>query len=155
MGANRRARWTRVTDPASPVIPIELLLFGAWGITAPYLGRAIGLVVDTTSLVEVVDHVIPGAAVLVVAMVAIITGRRWFVTSMVVVAAGMWMTATHLPLLVEAVHGQADMGASLFHMLPGVVILLIGVVASIVDARLEAAARLHGAAQTEHGDAER
>ncbi|MDQ6846700.1 MAG: hypothetical protein M3019_03830 [Candidatus Dormibacteraeota bacterium] len=121
----------------SIVIPVELFLFGALGMAAPYLGRPLGLVVDVRPVTEVVDHVIPGAAVVAVALAAIVTGRRWFVACMVVVAAGLWMTASHLPLLLQAGNGQADLGAAVFHAAPGMVILVLGSVASVVDARAE------------------
>lgn len=122
---------------SSVVIPVELLLFGALGMAAPYLGRPFGLVLDVRPITEVIDHVVPGAAVVAVALTAIVTGRRWFVASMAVLAAGLWMTASHLPLLVQAGNGQADLAAALFHTAPGVVILVLGSVASVVDARAE------------------
>ena len=44
------------------------------------------------------------------------------------VLAGLWMTATHLPLIVQARNGEAPWGASLYHSIPGFVVLLFGVV---------------------------
>lgn len=125
----------------SPVIAIELLLFGALGMAAPYVARPLGLVLDVRPIVEIVDHLLPGGAVVVAAILSVVTARRWFLVSMVVVAAGLWMTASHLPLLVQAGNGEADLAAAVFHTVPGMVILVLGVIASVVDARTEESER--------------
>lgn len=137
MGERPQPRWRATVSASSMVLPVELLLFGALGMVVPYLGRPLGLVLDVRPVAEVVDHVIPGGAVVVAAILSIVTGRRWFVVSMVVVAAGLWMTATHLPLLVQAANGDADLAAAVFHTVPGIVILALGVIASVVDAGAE------------------
>lgn len=118
----------------SPLISVELLLFGTWGILVPYLGRPAGFVVDTRPINEVVDHVIPGIVVVAVAASYLVLRRRTFAGSLAVVAAGIWMTATHIPLLKQAADGQASMQAALWHSIPGMVILALGVIAGVVDA---------------------
>lgn len=126
--------WARAMGPRSPLLAVEMLLFGAWGLVVPYAGRPLGLTVNTLPGIEVVDHVIPGAAVVVVAGVALFRRRRTLFTSLVATAAGGWMTATHVPLLRQAAKGQESMGAALWHSLPGMVLLAIGLLATVVDA---------------------
>ncbi|GAC1337686.1 MAG: hypothetical protein NVSMB29_02380 [Candidatus Dormibacteria bacterium] len=121
--------------PRSPIIAVELLLFGLWGLTAPYLGRVLGLDVDTAATAEIADHVVPGLAVLVVAATALSSGRRTRGGSLLVGACGVWMTATHVPLLRQAIDGQASLAASLWHAIPGMVILMLGAIAIVIDSR--------------------
>lgn len=129
-----RRRLLEMVDPTSPVLAVELLLFGVWGILAPYAGRPVGLIVDAMPIVEVVDHVIPGAAVLAVAGLSLAAGHRFFAGSLLVLLAGIWMTATHVPLLVQAANGGASISAALFHSIPGLVIMVLGAIAVVADA---------------------
>lgn len=129
-----RRRLVEMVGPGSPVLAVELLLFSIWGILAPYAGRPVGLIVDAMPIVEVADHVIPGAAVLAVAGVSLAAGHRFFAGSLLVLLAGIWMTATHVPLLVQAANGGASMSAALFHSIPGMVIVVLGAIAVVADA---------------------
>ena len=119
--------------PRSMVVPAGLLLLGAWGLLVPYGGPPLGFVVAQTTGIEVIDHVVPGTAVLAVAVLTLVRRRRTLAGSLVVMGAGGWMTATHVPLLRQAADGGASMDAALWHSLPGMVLLLLGVVATAVD----------------------
>lgn len=126
-------RWSGLAAARPYLLPVELIVFGLLGAVAPYLSNAVGLAVDTKPVVEVVDHVIPGAVVVAVAVATLVGAPRSFIGSMLVLAAGLWMTASHLPLLVQATRGEAGLGAALVHSVPGMVILALAVVMVIID----------------------
>ncbi|HET9051477.1 MAG TPA: hypothetical protein VFO60_07215 [Candidatus Dormibacteraeota bacterium] len=143
-------RLALLVAPDSAVLSVELVLFGIWGTVAPYLGKAIGFDVDTRPINEVVDHVVPGAVVLAVSVVAIVTRRRTVGGSLAILAAGIWMTATHIPLIRQAADGQETMSAALWHSIPGMIILALGAVATLADTlALMAQERASAAAQAE------
>jgi len=71
---------------------------------------------------EVVDHIIPAAVVLAASLLAIAVGRRAhgpgairFIAGMGVLLAGLWMMATHIPLVAEALRDQAPWPATVYH----------------------------------------
>ncbi len=109
-----------------------LLVLGAWGLTAPYAGEALGFEVNVRPIVEVVDHVVPGVAVLAAAAFALATGRLPLIPAMLSALAGFWMTSTHLPLLLQVRDQMVGLGAALWHSVPGILILLVSAVAVIV-----------------------
>ncbi len=111
--------------PLSRVLAASFLLVALWGTLAPYVGRPIGLVVVTQPVVEVVDHVVPGIAVLGIAFSWLTTGRMSRIGVLAVGLAGMWMTGTHVPLLLQAIEGGASPAAALFHSVPGIMIFLL------------------------------
>lgn len=116
---------------ASRVPGWALLFIGAWGFAAPYAGKALGLVVVTRPIVEVVDHVVPGLVVLAMAIASIVTRRISLPAAFLVSLAGLWMTATHVPLVAQALRGGVDMKAALFHSIPGAMITVLGVMALV------------------------
>lgn len=104
-------------------------LVGAWALLPPYTGP----VLNTSARVEFADHVVPGIVVVVISILALFVGRRGeghlllFVAGLGVVLAGLWMSATHLPLVVQATRGEAPWGATVYHGLPGLAVLVLGV----------------------------
>lgn len=106
------------------------LLVGAWALLPPYTGPALA----TADRVEFADHVVPGVAVIAISALAFALGRRpvgenvLFPAGLGVVLAGFWMTATHLPLVLQATRGEAPWGATVYHSLPGLAVLALGVV---------------------------
>jgi hypothetical protein len=106
------------------------LLAGAWALLPPYTGPEL----TTAARVEFADHVVPGVVVVVISALALAVARRtgagrlMFAAGLGIVLAGFWMTATHLPLVLQATRGQAPWGATVYHSLPGVAVLVLGVV---------------------------
>ncbi len=105
------------------------LLVAAWALLPPYTGPAL----NTAARAEFADHVVPGIAVVVISTLALFAGSRgdadplMFAAGLGVVLAGFWMTATHFPLVVQATRGEAPWGATLYHSLPGLAVLVLGV----------------------------
>ena len=109
-----------------------LCALGAWTIGVPFLGRAIGLVVNVRVDVEVVDHVLPGTVVALFAGYLAIRARgggtpepRRTVCSCFCFLAGFWVLATHVPLIHQAIQGKAGWGPTLWHVstAPPIVVL--------------------------------
>lgn len=80
---------------------------------------------------EIVDHVVPGALVLATVAVAIIwrSGPTLLGpgTGVVVLTAGLWMTASHVGLVAQAIRHEAPASATIFHSSTAAVVVLLGV----------------------------
>ena len=105
-------------------------MVGLWAVAPNFTGP--GLVLQDPS-VEVIDHVVPGMIVVAASIVALAvawsTARPWatlFLSGGVVTAAGLWMVATHVPLLLQAVQGSAPWSGALYHLAPSVAVLWLG-----------------------------
>jgi hypothetical protein len=102
---------------------VALAALGAWTIVVPYLAVPLGLEVDVPGLVEVVDHVVPGALVAGAALYLVTLARRRLLAGVqsallaggVCFLAGFWVLATHAPLLAEAARGSVSWSAALWH----------------------------------------
>jgi len=81
------------------------------------------LEVNTSDTLEAVTHAVPGALVLALAALALVGNARAVAPATTMVAAGMWMTGTHLPLLVDAAQGRVEWAAALWHSVPAIVVL--------------------------------
>ncbi len=101
-----------------------LLVAAVWAIVAPYTDGLVGLQVNVRVAVEVADHVIPGIVAGVGAIVLVIRPRLALETGLLVSLAGAWMIATHVPLVVDAAKGAGSMGAAVWHVAPGVALLI-------------------------------
>lgn len=108
------------------------LLLATWAVTAPYVGPVFGLVVNTWPIVEVVDHVLPGLAVIGIALFTILTGRLPLPAALLAVLASMWMAATHVPLLLQVRSGGAQLPSALWHAAPGILLLVLTVAATVL-----------------------
>lgn len=71
---------------------------------------------------EVADHIVPGVAVVLASLAAIWAGSRAkgpgairFMAGLAVLLAGLWMMATHLPLVFEAMRDEAPWPATIYH----------------------------------------
>ncbi len=111
-----------------------LLVLGAWTAATPYLGRAWELNLNVPAKVEVVDHVVPGAVVVVssAAWLLLLMRSRAGEESAVSLAAaslcflaGLWVTSTHVPTVVNAGDPLVPWDAALFHSATGPVLLLL------------------------------
>lgn len=108
------------------------VLVGAWSLLPPYGGPRLALGPRGDQL-EFVDHVVPGTVVVVVSLLALLTAwrrvssRPLFAAGLTIVVAGLWMDATHAPLVLQATRGEAPWGATAHHSLPGLAVLALGV----------------------------
>ena len=88
--------------------------------------------VDVATSVEVVDHVVPGLIALAAALYARALARRGDGESLAPLAAvgvcavaGIWETATHVTLVLDAGGPDRPVGTVLLHAVPGVVLMLL------------------------------
>lgn len=120
---------TTARHAALPMLTGLALLVGAWALLPPYTGPFLA----TDDTVEIVDHVVPGVVVIAVALGTFLLARSGRATPLLfpaglgIVLAGFWMTATHLPLVLQATRQQAPWGATVYHSLPGLAVLVLGV----------------------------
>ena len=101
-----------------PVLPLLGVVVGLWGALPRFLNSGL----NTEDTVETVDHVVPGLVVVVVSLVALAVARRspkpgpsLFVAGLVVLLAGLFMVATHVPLVMQATRDEAPWGGTVFH----------------------------------------
>lgn len=111
-------------------LPVMGLIAAAVAVLPPYTSSDIG----TSMRVEVADHVIPAVVMVVLSLGALARRRRTtsgtfpLVTGLGVLLAGLWMTATHLPLVAQATRDEVDVGIAAYHTVPGLIVLGLGVV---------------------------
>ncbi|MBW3557765.1 MAG: hypothetical protein KY454_12610 [Actinobacteria bacterium] len=108
-------------------LPLAGLVAGLWAFLPVYSGPEL----DVARRVEIADHVLPGVVVLAACGAAVALRLRdtmLLLAGMAVGLAGFWMTATHLPLVLQAKNGQARWGAAIYHTLPGLAVLVVGLV---------------------------
>lgn len=108
--------------PSGPDLPALVAFAGLFVAVWASLPRYSGPKLNVAASTEVVDHVIPAILVLLCSVVAIFAGRRAkgpggtrFLAGMGVLLAGLWMMATHLPLVAEARRGEAPWVATIYH----------------------------------------
>ncbi len=107
---------------SATALPVAGLLVGGWALLPPYSGPAL----NTAMRVEVADHVVPGLIVILLSAGALVMTRgervppsgALLVAGAVVLLAGLWMTATHVPLVLQAIRDEAPAGAVAYHSLP-------------------------------------
>jgi len=122
MGAN--SLHSSASRPAEVRATAALALLGAWTIVVPYLATALGLEVKVSSLVEVVDHVVPGVLVAAAGFYLTMLARRRSLAGAtsallaggVCFLAGFWVLSTHVPLLADAARSASvSWAAALWH----------------------------------------
>ena len=98
-----------------PVVGVGIAL---WASLPKYSGPAL----NTSADAEFASHVLPAVVVLLAAIVGIAAGRRpqgpgalRLIAGMTVLLAGMWMLATHLPLVAQATGGEAPWPGTIYH----------------------------------------
>jgi hypothetical protein len=111
---------------------MALALLGALSILPPYLGPVIGLELDVPADVEVVDHVVPGVAIVLGAAAAALLARRGEEGSLLSLAltswcflGGLWQAATHFPLVLDGGGAQAPWAAVALHSTAGPLIVAV------------------------------
>ena len=108
--------------PAGPdlarLMPLVGLAIAVWASLPQYSGPKLNVEASK----EVADHIIPAIVVLIASLVGIMAGRRpqgpggmRFIAGMAVLLAGLWMMATHLPLVAEAMRDEAPWPATIYH----------------------------------------
>ena len=111
-------------------LPVVGLVTAAVAVLPPYTASDIG----TSMRVEVADHVVPAVLIVVLSLGALARRRRTtagmfpLVAGFGVLLAGLWMTATHLPLVAQARRDEVDAGIAAYHTVPGLIVLAFGVV---------------------------
>lgn len=100
------------------LLPFVGLAVAVWASLPRYSGPKLNVAQST----EVVDHVFPAIVVLLASLAGIAASRRAkgpgatrFLGGMAVLLAGLWMMATHLPLVAQAGRGDAPWPATIYH----------------------------------------
>lgn len=104
-----------------------------WSIAVPWLGKALDLSVDVSTRLEVADHVVPGIVAVLAGTWALRISDRPTATPFLVAAgiiflAGLWMTSTHVPLVIQATRDQVGWAAALWHSTGGPMVMILGIV---------------------------
>jgi hypothetical protein len=140
-------------DPPPKLLLAVLLLVCVWGVSPPWVGPWLESLLEpwlpwldlgvpgVPHRIEVGTHAVPAVIAGVVA-VAGLAGRLPLVSALIAVLAGLWMTATHVPLVGQARDGLVPWDAALFHSLPAFLVLGLSVAAAVwawrADVRAEA-----------------
>ena len=109
-----------------------LVLLGLWSAVVPFLASALGLDLEVSTSVEIVDHVLPGLAVTACAAAALAESRlgfrhatALFTLPAICILAGLWITVSHAPLLVDAAEGTEPWGTSILHLASGPAVAIV------------------------------
>lgn len=113
-------------------MPYVGLGVGVWAALSPYV--LLGADLNVQGSKEVADHVIPGVLIIGLSLAVLLRGRDAapsggvfpLVAGFGVLLAGLWMTATHLPLVSDARKGFAHDDVAAWHTAPGLVVLALG-----------------------------
>lgn len=112
-----------------------LATVAAASILPPYVGPLVGLELEVSSSLEVIDHVVPGVLATVAALIALRFVRRGegdgigaLITFAVCALAGLFATVTHVPLVLRAGGEQEPVGSVILHSTPGPVLLVLALV---------------------------
>ncbi len=99
-------------------LPLIGLPVAFWATLPQYSGPAL----NTEPSKEVADHIIPAIVVAAACLVALALkhkgpgpGLTRFFAGMVVLLAGFWMVATHVPLVVQAFRDDAPWPGTIYH----------------------------------------
>ena len=127
---------TAPPSPAQPRATLELrrwlplvgLFVGLWALLPKYVTPPL----NTSDRAEFADHVIPGVLVLAAAGACLLRRDQErlslvpLVAGMVVVLAGFWMAATHLPLVLQAFRGEAPWAGTVYHSASALAVFGLG-----------------------------
>lgn len=111
-------------------LPVIGLVAAGVAVLPPYTASDIG----TSTRVEVADHVVPAVLMVVLSLFALARrshpapGLLPLVAGLGVLLAGLWMTATHLPLVAQARRDEVDAGIAAYHTIPGLLVVVFGAV---------------------------
>jgi len=139
MAKGKPAPATVASAPAGPdlarILPLAGVPVALWASLPKYSGPAL----NTAASVEVTSHIVPAVVVLLAAIVGILAGRRpqgpgalRLIAGMIVLLAGMWMLATHLPLVAQATRGEAPWAGTIYHTAASLAVFGLGLLWSTV-----------------------
>ena len=123
--APKKVQAEEVAPAPGPDLPRLLPLVGLpvalWASLPQYSGPAI----NTSATTEIVDHIVPAILVVLCSLVGIAASRRpqgpgalRFIAGLGVLLAGLWMLATHFPLVLQTMRGgpeAASWAATIYH----------------------------------------
>ena len=114
------------------ILPLVGLAIAFWATLPQWSGPKLNVEASK----EVADHVIPGVAVLLASLAGIWASRRphgpgaiRFMAGLAVLLAGLWMMATHIPLLMQNLRGDAGAAswpATIYHMSSALAVFGLG-----------------------------
>lgn len=111
------------------LLPLVGLGVAVWASLPKYSGPKLNVEASK----EFADHIVPAIVVLLASLAGIMAGRRAdgpggtrFIAGMVVLLAGLWMLATHLPLVAEAMRDQAPWPATIYHTAAALAVFGLG-----------------------------
>ena len=120
------------------LMPLVGLGVAVWASLPQYSGPK--LYVEASK--EVADHIIPAILVLLASIVGILAGRRpqgpgalRLIAGMAVLLAGLWMMATHIPLVAQTIRGGPDAAswpATIYHFASALAVFGLGLLWSTV-----------------------
>ncbi len=117
------------------ILPLVGLGVAFWASLPKYSGPALNTAADA----EVASHIIPAVVVFLAAIVAILAGRRpqgpgalRLIAGMTVLLTGMWMMATHLPLVAQATRSEAPWAGTIYHTASALAVFGLGLLWSTV-----------------------
>jgi len=133
--AKGKAAPVAATQAAGPDLPRILPFVGLgvalWASLPKYSGPKPAL--NVAAATEVADHIVPAIVVLLASLVGILAGRRAggpgalrLVAGMTVLLAGLWMLATHFPLVSQATRDEAPWPATIYHMASALAVFGLG-----------------------------
>jgi hypothetical protein len=109
-----------------------LIAVAVWSILPPYAGPLLGLELDVSATVEVIDHLVPGLLAVAAASAALVLVRRGrsdslpaFAALAVCALAGLFQTVSHIALVRDAGDPPAPVDAVVLHASPGPVLLAL------------------------------
>lgn len=140
LSGRRRANPGGATPLQAPglagLAPFEALSsLALLSLVVPWVGGALDLSAGAPMATEVVDHVVPGAVLLGACALAVWDGfrsvaaplraRRRLIAALLAGAAGFWMTATHVPLVLDLFGGGARIEVVAFHVVAGPLAMVV------------------------------
>lgn len=120
------------------LMPLVGLGVAVWASLPQYSGPKL----NVSSSKEVADHIVPAVLVLLASIVGILAGRRpqgpgalRLIAGMAVLLAGLWMMATHIPLVAQTMRGgddAASWAATIYHFSSALAVFGLGLLWSTV-----------------------
>ena len=130
------ATQSRMRLAAVPMLAGTGVLVGLWTAASIFVGPQLDLGPRRAEL-ELVDHVVPGTVVIILSLagaLALVGKRRplravpslLYYLGLGITLAGLWTTATHVPLVLQALRNQAPWPAALNYSIPAFTLFFFG-----------------------------